>query len=241
MIYRIKFSVVFFVSLQVIDLIAIAPMGTEAVKLFTKGIDELASKHIPPILEASENFNETAKILLPAITQASPEFGAKFGYETIKFLFEKCEAYAAYGVACGNEVIVFAGKGLTTCAAGATKAAAAIKSGAAVIAPATPYVIGFVCVVGGGYVCYKVYCYYNPSTGEQIIATEEELKLYKLQVEANQAKVEANQAKVEANQAKVEVNKSKIDLYKSKVDRIEAKQEMMVKMTAKIAASSATT
>ncbi len=205
------------------------PMSMEAffkeeTKMIVQGLNGLADKNAPllediakkvgseagkdlvvattKLIVVTEKLNETTKAALPVIATASAEFGKQFGVDALLLI--------------GDGV----GKCTTAITVGAAKVGAAVKTGATIViaSPATPYIVVAVGVAGSGYVVYRVYYYYNPTTGEKILVAEQKAQLYK---------------------AKTEVNKAKIELYNSKVEVTEAKMSMMAKVAIGMAAKKA--
>ncbi len=210
---KTAFTLFLAILIYTVDVTAFDAMGVKASKVLLDGGSAIADKNIPIILKASQevgvevgkmllktsqNLDGTVKTVLPVIDKASADLGKNFALGTVLFLGEK------------------AGEAGAAISAAAAKVAAAVKTGTTIViaSPATPYIVVGVSVAGGGYIVYKVYRSYNPTTGEQIIKAEEKAQLYK---------------------AKTSVKKAKTEYYGAKVEEAEAKKEMMAKMAAQMA------
>lgn len=165
--------------------------GSKAAEMLVEGIQEAttslvgAAKDSTAVLKTTADaVNTTITTVAPLAKDASENFGRNFGTGTIVYLVE-----------CGKSTA-------TTISAGAAKTYAAAKSGTMMIitAPATPYVVGSIVVIGGvSYVVYKIYRYNYPTLEDKTKKEERKLQLIDAQV-----KVQESKARLLAAQAKVE-------------------------------------
>ncbi len=136
--------------------------------------------------EAACKLKEAAEIVAPQLATASSEFGKEFGVGAVTVI-----------------TTVMSDGGASVTAAAAKLAAFLKAAGATIIAaPATPYIVAGVICVGSAYGAYKAYCYFNPSTGEKILMTEEKAQLYVSKAQLAKAKTEYYKAKAQAAEEK---------------------------------------